>query len=319
MRVPGRSPYTSPRKEQDKAQILSGVFEKETTGAPIAILIMNEDVDSSQYEAMKDKLRPGHANYTYLEKYGLFDYRGGGRSSARETACRVAAGCIAKKLLKHFNIQVVAYIKEIGGIGFDEMLLFDLSQIRFQTYQSPIYCPHDTMASAMILKLEKCKNDGDSIGGIVEVVSSDLPVGLGDPIYEKLEANLAKAMLSLPASRGVEFGSGFQSSKMRGSEYNDQFILDAKGKVSTKTNNTGGILGGISNGMPIKFRIAFKPTSSIKIPQETLDRDGKKQEFKLSETSRNDPCVAIRAVPVVEAMTAIVLADALLMNRSAKL
>lgn len=315
----GKTPYVTPRGEPDEAQLLSGVFEGKTTGAPISIIIYNRDADSSKYEPIKGLLRPGHANFTYLEKYGIFDYRGGGRSSARETACRVAAGAVAKKLLAHFHIQVVAFIKEIGGIAVAEQSYSSATELRKSAYASPLFCPDAQAEKKMITALEQAKNDGDSLGGIIETVAFSLPIGLGDPVYEKLEANLAKAMLSLPATKGFEIGSGFSAARMKGSEHNDQFILDDKGNVSTATNYAGGTLGGISTGLPLIARVAFKPTSSIQKPQKTVSTEKEVKEFKLPEGSRHDPCVTIRAVPIIEAMTALVLADALLMNRSAKL
>lgn len=281
LRAPGKEALTSPRAESDQAEILSGVFEGKTTGAPIAIVIFNHDADSSKYEPIKELIRPGHANATYLEKYGVFDYRGGGRASARETACRVAAGAIAKKLLASAGINVQAYLKN------EETL-------------RPL--------------IEEAKQSGDSLGGIVEFVAT-VPAGLGDPLYEKLEARLAYALMSIPASKGFEIGSGFASATMRGSEHNDLFIE----KGVTETNHAGGILGGITNGMPVVGRVAFKPTSSITKEQKTVTLTGEQATFSLPPGSRHDPCVAIRAVPVVEAMVALVLADALLVNRSAKL
>lgn len=315
-RAPGHSPYTSPRQEPDKAEILSGVFEGKTTGAPICILIPNRDADSSKYEPIKDLLRPGHANFTYLEKYGIFDYRGGGRASARETACRVAAGTVAKKLLHYTHIDVAAYIKQIGpieaSVGSDE-----IHQLRTAAHANPLFCPDSTAAAAMMALLEQAKEEGDSFGGIVEFVTSPIPVGLGDPVYEKLEANLAYAMMSLPATKGFEIGSGFASAAMTGSQHNDPFILE-KDLVKTRTNHAGGTLGGISTGMPLIGQVAFKPASSIRHPQETLTASGEAATFQLPSGSRHDPCVAIRAVPVVEAMAALVLADALLLNRCAR-
>jgi chorismate synthase len=319
LRQGGRTPYVTPRGEKDEAQIYSGVFEGKTTGAPISIIIFNRDIDSTKYEPIKDMLRPGHANFTYLEKYGIFDYRGGGRSSARETACRVAAGAIAKKLLAHFGIEIVAYIKEIGGILVPEPSYSSPAEMRKATRESLIFCPDSETTEKIIVELEKAKADGDSLGGIIETIAFHLPIGLGDPIYEKLEANLAKAMLSLPATKGFEIGSGFAAARMKGSEHNDAFIIDDKGNVSTATNFAGGTLGGISTGLPVIARVAFKPTSSIKRPQKTVSVKKEEKEFKLPEGSRHDPCVAIRAVPIVEAMTALVVADALLMNRSAHL
>lgn len=289
-RAPGNSPYTSPRKEEDVIQILSGVFEGKTTGAPISMMIQNNNVDSSKYEPIKDLLRPGHANFTYLEKYGIFDYRGGGRASARETACRVAAGAIAKKFLKGYGIEIEARIKQIGHLeDVDEMLAL----------------------------LERTKAEGDSLGGVVEFTALRVPPGLGDPVYEKLEARLGYAMMSLPASKGFEIGSGFSSASMKGSEHNDSFVQNS-GKISTESNHAGGVLGGVSTGMPIVGRVAFKPASSIKKALKTVNTEGEDAVFELPEGSRHDPCVAIRAVPVVEAMVALVLADAMLTNRSAK-
>src|SRR5579872_2019797 len=281
LRQPGKSPYTSPRAEKDEAEIFSGVFEGKTTGAPISIIIFNRDADSSKYEPIKELLRPGHANFTYLEKYGIFDYRGGGRSSARETACRVAAGAVAQKLLDHYKITVVAYIKEIGGIAMPELALSDPAKIHAATYSSPIFCPDAKAAEKMMRALDAAKAEGDSLGGIIEVAALSLPVGLGDPVYEKLEANLAKAMLSLPATKGIEIGSGFQAARLKGSEHNDLFTLNQKGQVVTETNYAGGTLGGISTGMPLIARVAFKPTSSIKKSQQTLNLQGETTEFIL--------------------------------------
>lgn len=316
-RQPGQNPYTSPRGEKDQAEILSGVFEGVTTGAPICIIIYNSDVDSSKYESIKDLLRPGHANFTYLEKYGVFDYRGGGRASARETACRVAAGAVAKKLLAHYNITVVAYVKEVGGI-ISTVDASDLKSLRLNTLKSSIFCPDAQAESAIIQKIEEAKKEGDSLGGIIELLAT-LPPGLGDPIYEKLEANLAKAMLSLPATKGIEFGSGFQAARMKGSTHNDLFTTDAQGNTITTTNYAGGTLGGISTGMPLLLRIAFKPTSSIMKSQNTLTLDHQPHTLILPPGSRHDPCVTLRAPPIVEAMAALVLVDAHLMNRSSRL
>ncbi len=284
-RAPGVHPLTSPRKEPDCPEIFSGIFEGKTTGAPISIVIFNQDVDSSKYEPIKDLLRPGHANFTYIKKYGVFDYRGGGRSSARETACRVAAGAIAKKFLAFSQIEIKATLKEVGGHA-------DYEEI-----------------------LKKAKEEGDSLGGVVEVTVDNVPIGLGEPIYRKMEALLASAMLSLPASKGFEIGEGFSAACMRGSEHNDSFIGEGK----TATNHSGGTLGGITTGMPLIFRVPFKPTSSILKPQKTTTISGEKADFILPEGSRHDPCVALRAVPVVEAMTALVLADTILLSRCSQL
>lgn len=286
-RAPGKQAFTSLRKEPDNALILSGVFDGKTTGTPLSIIIFNKDADSSKYEPIKDLLRPGHANFTYLEKYGIFDYRGGGRASARETVSRVAAGAVAKKFLKMYDIDVEAKIMEIGG---------------------------ETEENKIKEALEKAIEDKDSLGGIIEVYIENLPKGLGEPIFGKLEALLAHAMLTLPATKGFEIGSGFSSSRMHGSENNDLFFKE-NDTIKTKTNHAGGVLGGISNGMPLYFKVAFKPPSSIPKPQETVTIEGEKAVFTLPEGSRHDPCVVIRAVPVVEAMAALVLADAILMHR----
>lgn len=314
-RAPGQNSYTSPRREPDVAEIYSGVFEGKTTGAPISIIIMNKDSDPSKYEALKNVLRPGHANYTYLAKYGdVYDHRGGGRASARETACRVAAAAVAKKILSLYSINTGAYlssVSDIETISFSEQAL---SQLKKTTYNHPIFCPDAHAAEKMMALINAAKDMGDSLGGVVTFYATGLPVGLGDPIYEKLEANLAKAMLSLPASKGFEIGEGFRATHMLGSEHNDSFIQSDQ-TIQMDTNHAGGILGGISNGMPLLGRVAFKPTSSIRKAQATVDRNGHPTIMQLPEGSRHDPCVAIRAVPVVEAMCALVLIDALLMNR----
>lgn len=313
-RAPGKSPYTSPRKESDRAEILSGFFEGKTTGTPISILIPNQGADPSKYEPIKDLLRPGHANYTYLEKYGVFDYRGGGRASGRETACRVAAGYIAKKLIALYNIQIIAYIKQIGEIEAE----IDYENIQEKRYLSPIFCPDANASSQMTTLLEKTKAEKDSVGGLIEFIVTSLPIGLGDPVYEKLEAKLANAMLSIPSTKGFEIGSGFECVKMFGSEHNDIFC-EKEGQIQTETNYAGGTLGGISTGMPLLGRVAFKPPSSIMKTQKTVSTSGEVNLMQLPAGSKHDPCIAIRAVPVVEAMVALVLADTILSQRSAKI
>lgn len=317
-RRPGNNPFTSPRKEDDEAEILSGVFEGRTTGTPISILIPNKGAEPEKYEGMKNLLRPGHANFTYQEKYGIYDHRGGGRASARETASRVAAGSVAKKLLIQFGIELAAFITQVGSIIAIEPEHEEIDSLREETLKSPIFCPDSEAAREIIRAIETAKEEGDSLGGIVELRAEGLPVGLGDPIYEKLEANLGKGLLSINACKGVEFGAGFSSAQMRGSEHNDLFHKNIEGSVITKTNHAGGILAGISNGMPLVVRAAFKPTSSIKKTQETLDSEGHKTAFSLPEGAKHDPCVAIRAVPVVEAMGALVLVDSLLMDRTSR-
>jgi chorismate synthase len=303
-RAGGKSPYTTPRQEKDHAEIFSGVFEGKTTGAPISLIIFNKDADSSKYEPIKELMRPGHANFTYLEKYGIFDYRGGGRSSARETACRVAAGAVAKKLLAHYNISIHAYIHSIGPVTINTV---DLKALQ----KSAIFCPDQKAETQMIKALKEAIEEKDSLGGIIECTAENLPIGLGDPVYEKLEANLAKA-------KGFEIGEGFNAARLKGSEHNDGFTTDPQGEIIPATNHAGGTLGGISTGLPLTFRVPFKPTSSIEKPQQTVDTSGKAQTFQLPAGSRHDPCVTIRAVPIVEAMTALTLADSLLFFSSSK-
>lgn len=315
LRRPGQSAYTSPRKEEDRAEILSGIFEGKTTGTPLSIIIYNKDAKPGHYEETKDLLRPGHANYTYLEKYGIFDYRGGGRASARETASRVAAGAVAKALLRESDIHICAFVQEIGGIACHINEHAEIETLKEHTLQSPLFCPDEKACAQMMEAIEKVKSEGDSLGGIVEVRVEGQMAGLGDPIYEKLEAQLGKAFLSINACKGFEIGSGFASSRMKGSAHNDQFALNSTHHVVTRTNHAGGILGGISNGMPIVARAAFKPPSTILSPQKTLDVQKHERTLVMHAETRVDPCVAIRAVPVVEAMTALVLADALLMQR----
>jgi len=317
LRAPGRNEFTSPRQETDEAEIYSGVFDGHTTGAPISIIIMNRDVNSSHYTALQEVLRPGHANFTYLQKYGRYDHRGGGRASARETACRVAAGAVAKKILQHHGIQTGAYLSTMGDIHVPN-LDGTLQDLAAATESSPIFCPHVQTAQAMQNLINQAKETGDSVGGVVTFLAIDLPVGLGDPVYEKLEANLAKAMLSIPASKGFEIGQGFQAAQMVGSDHNDLFMISEQG-ITTQTNHAGGTLGGISTGMPLMGRVVFKPTSSIRKVQQTVDLAGKPTEMTLPDGSRHDPCVAIRAVPVVDAMCALVLVDAFLMQRATQL
>lgn len=316
-RAPGRQLYTSPRKEEDVVEILSGVFEGRSTGCPISLLIWNKDKQSQAYETTKHLLRPGHASYTYLKKYGIFDYRGGGRASARETVCRVAAGAIAKKILSDKNIDVLAYLKAVGPLSADFLLSDAIKQGSCYSKKikaSPLFCPDEKTTFKMQKILEEIKEAKDSLGGVVEAIAFNVPAGLGDPIYEKLEANLAQAMLSIPASKGFEIGEGFAASFMKGSLHNDLFFKK-EDKINLKTNHAGGVLAGISTGEPLVIRVPFKPTSSIGKEQMTLNAKGEKEVFKFSSDARHDPCVAIRAVPVVEAMLALVLVDALLMNQ----
>jgi chorismate synthase len=303
-RRPGQSSVTTPRNEADQVQILSGVFEGKTLGTPICLLIFNKDQNSKAYDSIKDLFRPGHAAYTYLSKYGIQDYRGGGRSSGRETAGRVAAGAVARKILALRGISIVGYTRQVGNIVAKTV---DESFIE----KNPVRCPDPVAAEKMMRKILSVKKDGDSIGGVVEVVVKNCPAGLGEPVFDKLEADLSKALMSIPALKGVEIGSGFSSSKMRGSEHNDEFYKDKKsGKIRTKTNFAGGILGGISNGEDIVLRVAVKPPSSILKSQETVDTKGRKRTIKVE--GRHDPCICPRVVPVAESMVALVIADHLM-------
>lgn len=302
-RRPGMNAFVSPRKEKDRAEILSGVFEGVTTGASISILIPNEDGDSSKYEAIKHLYRPGHANYTYLKKYGVFDYRGGGRSSARETVCRVAAGAVAGKILETCSIKTCAVLLQVGPIQA-KVDLSDSKDLKGKVEKSFLFCPDERVEEKIRSHLDALIQEGDSTGGVVGFCAWGLPAGLGDPVYDKLEAKLAQAMMSLPASKGFEIGDGFQAVTMKGSLHNDNFV--------NKTNHAGGVLGGISTSAPLWGKVAFKPTSSIRKEQRTLDFFEKEQAFVLPKGSRHDPCVSIRAVPIVEAMLKLVLVDSLL-------
>ncbi|MDA1197282.1 MAG: chorismate synthase [Nanoarchaeota archaeon] len=300
-RKPGQK-LTSPRKESDTVEILSGIFEGKTTGMPIAMLIRNKDAHSKSYDYLKDLFRPGHADFTYLEKYGIRDHRGGGRQSARETANWVAAGVIARKIIAKYKIKIVASVVEIAGIRAS---VFNEKEIS----KNMVNCGDKKAAENMVAAIEKARREGDSVGGIIEVVARNVPSGLGDPVFDKLDADLAKAFMSINAAKGVEIGSGFEAARMRGSEHNDVFLKKG-GKIITTTNHAGGILGGISTGMAIVARVAFKPTSSITQEQDTVTTSGKNTTVRVF--GRHDPCVAIRAVPIVEAMMANVLADAVL-------
>lgn len=296
-RRPGQSAITTDRDESDQLQVLSGIFEEKTTGGPIGFIIPNKDQRSKDYSKLKDVYRPSHADYTTEAKYGHRDYRGGGRTSARETATRVAAGAIAEQLL--INIKIVAYVTSVGSIQANVRP----PVTRTEVDQNVIRCPDTVAAAEMIALVEKLKLDGDSVGGVIECVISGLPAGLGEPVFDKLHADLGKAMLSINAVKGFEIGSGFKASTMLGSEHNDAFI--SKGK--TATNFSGGVQGGISNGEDILFRVAFKPVATIKKEQPTVDKDG--NAVTLKSEGRHDPCVVPRAVPIVEAMAALVLGD----------
>ncbi len=313
LRRPGALPYTSPRKEEDRCAIYSGLFEGKTTGAPICIAIPNLDARLQAYEPLKNVLRPSHAHYTYLKKYGIYDWRGGGRASARETVARVAAGAVAKKLLALYGIDVIAYLSSVGPAACPIM---EASCEEIRKKRDELFCPDPHASLKMQAVLEEVVQAKDSIGGMVTLTTSPLPVGLGEPVFDKLQATLAHALFSIPACKGVEFGEGMGASKMRGSEHNDPFDLDAKGEVILKTNHAGGLLGGITTGAPLLVRAAFKPTSSIGISQQSVDIQGNRVEVRAIEGARHDPCVAIRATPVVEAMAALVLADHLLLRQA---
>ncbi len=306
LRKPGQSIVTTQRMEEDKVEILSGIFNGHTTGAPICMLIWNKDKDSSSYEMLRGKPRPGHADYPGMIKYGGFeDYRGGGRFSGRITATFVMAGVIAQKLLEQaLGIEVLAYTVEIGGIRIGNLTIDD---IRKKRYTNDVRCPDEGAAAKMKEAIIKAKGDGDSLGGIIECTALNMPVGLGEPVFGALESDLSRALFGIPAVKGVEFGSGFAGSKVRGSENNDLYrVVD--GKIETVTNNSGGILGGLSNGMPLLLRIAFKPASSIAKEQKTVDLS-KMEETEIMVPGRHDPCVVPRAPPVVESIVSLVLAD----------
>jgi chorismate synthase len=305
----GQSKVTSPRNEKDRVEILSGVFEGVTTGAPVSMVTYNADVDSSKYETIRHLFRPGHADYTYWAKYGHRDHRGGGRSSARETWGRVAAGAIARKILEAHGCDVFGFVRELGGI---QMETFDREEIE----RNLVRCPDPIAAERMVEAIGAAKAENDSLGGVVEIRATGAPVGLGEPTFDKLDALIGHAMMSIPAVKAVEIGEGFAVTRSRGSQANDGFRVE-NGQVRTITNNAGGMLGGISTGEEIIVRIAVKPTSSVARPQQTVDRDLNPQTIVVE--GRHDPSVCPRAVPVAEAMLAIVLADLALRNRAARI
>jgi chorismate synthase len=311
-RKPGQSKITSQRKEDDSFEVLSGIYEGKTTGAPLAIMIRNSDQRSKDYSHLENAFRPSHADFTYQEKYGIRDHRGGGRSSARETAARVAAGAIAKLFLLEHGITITAYVSQVGDLKAPPYTSLDLSKAE----NNIVRCPDDAMASRMIELIDSVRLDRDTIGGVVTCVIKDTPPGLGEPVFDKLHAELGKAMLSINAVKGFEYGSGFEGTKLRGSSHNDEFFNE-EGKIRTRTNNSGGIQGGISNGEDIYFNVAFKPVATIMQDQASVDKEG--NEVTVSGKGRHDPCVVPRAVPIVEAMAALVLADFLLLNRIARL
>jgi chorismate synthase len=309
-RRPGQSRVTTPRDEPDRAEILSGVFEGETLGTPIAILVRNTDARPAAYAELKDTYRPSHADFTYEAKYGIRNWQGGGRASARETIGRVAAAAIARKLLATAaGVEVVAYVKRIHSIAAE----VDPSRVSLADVEANIVrCPDAKAAEAMIARIDAARRAGDSLGGIVECVCRNVPPGLGEPVFDKLEADLARAVMSLPASKGFEIGSGFAAVGMTGIEHNDPFVV-RDGRVHTSSNRSGGVQGGISNGEDVVFRVAFKPTATIRQAQQTVDREG--HAVTLEASGRHDPCVLPRAVPMVEAMACLVLADHWLRQR----
>ena len=312
-RKPGQSKITTQRKESDTFQILSGVFEGKTTGTPIAIVIPNEDQKSKDYDHNKDIFRPSHADYTYQAKYGIRDHRGGGRSSARETAARVAAGAIAKLFLQQKGIEVLAHVSSVGKLDAPEITINSAEEFVNLRESNIVRCADTVIADEMIELIDGIRKEGDTIGGKITCYIKNCPVGLGEPVFDKLHADLGKAMLSINAVHGFDYGSGFEGSTMRGSQHNDIFLTDQEGKITTKTNFSGGVQGGISNGMDINFRVAFKPVATIMSNQDTVNKDGDAAEIK--GKGRHDPCVVPRAVAIVEAMAALVIIDHYLRNQ----
>jgi chorismate synthase len=311
-RRPGQSDIVTPRKEEDACQILSGVFQGSTLGTPISIMVRNTDARPEAYREMETTFRPSHADFTYQAKYGIRNWQGGGRASARETIGRVAAGAVARKLLKTLfpNIEILAYVTAIHDIEAE----VNPDTVTFQEIEAnAVRCPDAAAAAAMIECIKRVRSEGDSVGGLLEGVIRGAPPGLGEPVFDKLEADLAKAMLSLPATKGFEIGSGFAGTRLKGSEHNDPFRM-RESRVRTVTNFSGGIQGGISNGEPVVFRVAFKPTATIAKPQQTVTVSG--EDVELSARGRHDPCVLPRAVPMVEAMAALVLCDHALRQRA---
>ncbi len=311
-RKPGQSHITTPRKEADTIKILSGYFEGKTTGTPMLLIAYNADTRSEDYHDLMQAYRPSHADYTYEAKYGFRDWRGSGRASARETLARVAAAAIAQKYLKEkAGIEFLSYVEQVGEIKAK----VDFETVQMKDIESNIIrCPDQKTAEKMIALVEKVKAEGDSIGGVIRGVIRNVPAGLGEPVFDKLNADLGKAMLSINAVKGFEIGSGFEGTKLRGSQHNDPMYTDASGKVRTKTNNAGGTVGGISNGETIHFRVAFKPVSTIGKEQDTVTRD--KKTTKLAAAGRHDPCVLPRAIPIVDAMSALVVMDHYLRNKA---
>ncbi|MGB0882222.1 MAG: chorismate synthase [Vicingaceae bacterium] len=312
-RKPGQSKIVTQRKEEDVVEILSGIFEGVTTGTPIGFVIKNTNQKSQDYSHIQDKFRPSHADYTYETKYGLRDYRGGGRSSARETACRVVGGAIAKLVLNHYGININAYVSQVGDLKvIKHYTELDLST----TYNNSVRCPDENLVDMMFNYIDKTRKEGDTIGGLVSCVITGTPTGLGEPVFDRLEADLAKAMLSINATKGFEIGSGFDGITQKGSEHNDEFYID-NNNVKTRTNNSGGIQGGISNGEDIFFNVAFKPVATIMQKQNTVNKNF--EEVEITGKGRHDPCVLPRATVIVESMAAMVMVDHILRNRTVQL
>jgi chorismate synthase len=309
-RRPGQSDISTPRKEGDKVDFLSGIFEGKTTGTPIAFVIWNENQHSTDYDHLKEVYRPSHADYTYQQKYGIRDHRGGGRSSARETASRVVAGAIAKLALKKLGVEITAFTSQVGHIAMTQP--FDSTNLSL-IESNVVRCPETEIAEKMIAYIKQLKSEGDSIGGIISCIIKGVPIGWGEPIFDKLQARLANSMLSINATHGFDYGRGFEGVSLKGSEMNDSFIKNGN-QITTKTNNSGGIQGGISNGQDIYFRVLFKPVATISKKQETVDINA--NEVELEARGRHDPCVLPRAVPIVEAMAALTLIDLYLTNQS---
>ena len=308
-RRPGQSSISTPRKESDKVHILSGVFEGKSTGTPIGFVVYNENQHSRDYDSMKDCYRPSHADYVYDQKYGRRDYRGGGRSSARETVSRVVAGAFAKLALRQIGVQISAYTSQIGAVAVEKSYKdLDLSLVE----ENAVRCPHVATAERMIQLIEQVRSEGDSIGGVVTCVVKNVPIGLGEPVFDKLQSRLASAMLSINAAKGFDYGSGFANLELKGSQANDSFCVSEE-RIATRTNFSGGIQGGITNGQDIYFRVAFKPTATIFKLQQTVNTEGK--EVMLQAKGRHDPCVVPRAVPIVESMAAITLLDMFLLSK----
>ena len=313
-RRPGQSRLTTPRNEKDQVEFLSGVFEGKTLGTPICMVVRNQDAEAKRYEEMKHLYRPSHADFTWEAKFGHRDWRGGGRASARETVARVCAGALAEHILATlFGIEIIAWVDQVGEIQAH----IDLDRVsREAVEQTPVRCPDSDTAKEMIEAIDQARKERDTIGGCVACVAKGIPVGWGEPVFDKLDALIGQAMLSLPAAKGVEVGSGFSGTTMRGSQHNDPFTQDEHGKVVTKTNHSGGIQGGITNGMPLFFRVAFKPVATHFQAQDTVNKEGEETQFQAK--GRHDPCVLPRAIPIVESMTAITLLDVCMRQEAVK-